>query len=243
MNASPDAPWRQRLRDLADQWTLPPSAPGRLGILLERLAADEHAPTTVREPGIAVDAHVADALFGLEVPAVREAGTLADLGAGAGVPSLVLAAARPDTRVFAVESIAKKAAFIAQTAQAMGLDNVEIVPMRAEEWADGFDAMDVVTARAVGPLAVLVEYAAPLLRDGGTFVAWKGVRDEVEIDGGRQAAELTGLAPGEILSVAPFRGARDHSLHLYSKVSATPDRYPRRAGMARKRPLGPSGGA
>lgn len=242
MHASPDAPWRQRLRDLADQWSLPSSAPGRLGILLERLAADEHAPTTVREPGIAVDAHVADSLSGLEVPALRDADTIADLGAGAGLPSLVLAAARPEARVVAVESIAKKAAFITQTAKAMGLENVEVIPLRAEEWDDGYEAMDVITARAVAPLAVLVEYAAPLLREGGTFVAWKGVRDEVEVAGGRQAAELVGLEPGEILAVAPFRGARDHALHVYSKVSPTPDRYPRRPGMARKRPLGPSGG-
>jgi 16S rRNA (guanine527-N7)-methyltransferase len=243
VDTSPDAAWRNRLRDLVTQWDLPASTAGRLGILLERLAADEHAPTTVRDPAVAVDAHVADALVALEFDEIRAATSLADIGAGAGVPSLVLAAARPELQVFAVESVQKKAAFITQTAQAMSLDNVEVVPLRAEEWAEGHEEMDVVTARAVAPLAVLVEYAAPLLRVGGTLVAWKGLRDPVEEGGGVDAAAATGLEAGEIRAVRPFRGAKGRSLHLYSKVGSTPNRYPRRPGMARKRPLGASGGA
>jgi 16S rRNA (guanine527-N7)-methyltransferase len=241
MDLTPTAPWRTRLRDLTDEWSLPASAPGRLGILLERLAADDRSPTTVRDPAGAVDTHVADALSGLAIPAVREADTLADLGAGAGIPSLVLAAARPDLTVLAVESVGKKATYIEQTAQAMGLDNVTALPIRAEDFVD--EPVDVVTARALAPLAVLVEYAAPILREGGALVAWKGVRDEVEEEGGRLAGDATGLEPAEIVPVTPFPGARDRSLHLYLKVRPTPNRFPRRPGMARKRPLGPSGRA
>lgn len=237
MDTTPDAVWRHRLRILAEQWDLPASAPGRLGILLERLAADEHAPTTVRDPEEAVDAHVADSLVALALPQILEAQGIADLGAGAGFPSLVLAAARPETRVVAIESVSKKATFIAETGQAMGLTNLEVQPIRAEEWTPGMGEVDVVTARALAPLAILVEYAAPLLRLEGTLVAWKGKGDPDEDAAGATAAELVGLAAGEVIPVTPFAGARDRHLHLYSKVVSTPNRYPRRPGMARKRPL------
>lgn len=93
------------------------------------------------------------------------------------------------------------------------------------------------TARALAPLAVLVEYAAPLLREGGALVAWKGGRDPAEESAGAIAAERLGLAGGRVLRVEPFEGARDRHLHVLSKVAPTPPGFPRRPGMARKRPL------
>jgi 16S rRNA (guanine527-N7)-methyltransferase len=123
-----------------------------------------------------------------------------------------------------------------------GLTNVRSVAARVEEWArpgsGGRAAYDVVTARAVAPLAVLVEYAAPVLRPGGTFVAWKGTRDAGEEAAGDRAAAEVGLELAEVRLVVPFRGAENRHLHVYSKVRPTPDRFPRRPGMARKRPLG-----
>jgi 16S rRNA (guanine527-N7)-methyltransferase len=85
-----------------------------------------------------------------------------------------------------------------------------------------------------------LEYAAPLLRVGGSVVAWKGRRDELEEAAGAAAARHLGLSEPRAVPVEPFAGAGERFLHLSSKVSATPPRYPRRAGMARKRPLGPS---
>jgi 16S rRNA (guanine527-N7)-methyltransferase len=84
---------------------------------------------------------------------------------------------------------------------------------------------------------VLVEYAAPLLRPGGAFVAWKGARDSQEEDAGSAAAEVVGLRPVEVLPVRPFAAARDLNLHLYLKDRKTPQRFPRRPGVAAKRPL------
>jgi 16S rRNA (guanine527-N7)-methyltransferase len=85
---------------------------------------------------------------------------------------------------------------------------------------------------------VLVEYAAPLLRAGGTFVAWKGRAAASEVDAGARAAAELGLEPREPLPVAPYKGARDLHLYVYLKVGPTPSRFPRRPGMASKRPLG-----
>jgi 16S rRNA (guanine527-N7)-methyltransferase len=152
---------------------------------------------------------------------------------------LPLAIALPHARVDLIEAAGRKCAVIDRLAVAAGASNARAVHARAEEWAvgEGAGAYDLATARAVAPLAVLAEYAAPLMRVGGTFVAWKGARDPVEEGAGRAAAAELGLESHEVVAVAPFPDARDLHLHLYSKVRETPDRFPRRPGMAAKRPL------
>ena len=208
--------------------------------LLEGLAAEPDPPTTARKPPEALRLHVADSLSGLEVPALRGAGRIADIGAGAGFPGLVLAGALPAAGVDLIEANGRKCAVIERLAAAARLSNARALAVRAEEWAvdAGSASYDAVTARAVAPLAVLVEYAAPLLRLGGALVAWRGARDEQAERAGGVAAASVGLATSEVRPVVPFAGARDRHLHVYFKVEPTPDRFPRRPGMARKRPLG-----
>jgi 16S rRNA (guanine527-N7)-methyltransferase len=222
---------------LAERFDLPDGAVAGLRALLATIASDPSAPTKLTDPAIAVDAHVADALVALELDEVRGARRIADLGSGAGFPGLVLAAALPHARVALVESSAKKCAFLTLAARAMGLTNVEAVPSRAESWSEGLASCDLVTARAVAPLPVLVEYAAPLLLAGGALVAWKGRRDAEEEADGAAAAAATGLAVAEIRPVRPWDQAEHLHLHLYLKVGLTPNRYPRRPGIACKRPL------
>jgi 16S rRNA (guanine527-N7)-methyltransferase len=228
---------RKRLAQLAERFELPAATAPALDALLELLAGDPTAPTTITDPATAVDAHVADALVALELEQVRAARRLADIGSGAGFPGLVLAAALPEAEVSLVESSSKKCAYLRRAADAMGLENVEAVPLRAEEWTEGLGRCDVVTARAVAPLNVLVEYAAPLLVDGGALVAWKGRRDGAEEVDGAAAATATGLASAAVRPVRPWNDAQNLHLHVYLKVGATPNRYPRRPGMASKRPL------
>jgi 16S rRNA (guanine527-N7)-methyltransferase len=225
-----------RLDQLAKRYELAASARERLAILLEQLQ-DRHAPTTVQDPCRAVETHVSDALTGLEVEQLRRAERIADLGAGAGIPGLVLAAALSRTHVVLVESVGRKAAYIDRVAAAMGLDNAEIVTARAESWQQGIGSCDVVTARAVAPLPILVEYAAPLLRIGGALVAWKGDPESAEREDGDHAARVLGMSAAEPLAVSPQRGADYRSLYLYRKLTETPPGYPRRPGIARKRPL------
>ena len=228
---------RGRLEQLAGRHGLAPEVVGALERLLELVHADPAAPTTVRDPAAAVDAHVADALVALELERVRAARRIADLGAGAGFPGLVLAAALPDATVALVEATGRKCAFLERAGEAMGLANVEIVNARAEAWPDGIGSRDLVTARAVAPLAVLVEYAAPLLALDGALVAWKGRRDAGEERDGAAAAVTIGLEVAEVRPVEPWTGAEHLHLHVYVKVASTPNRFPRRPGMASKRPL------
>jgi 16S rRNA (guanine527-N7)-methyltransferase len=227
----------RRLQELGDRYGLPAAAPAQLARILELVAAEPTSITTVRDPVEGVDVHIADSLAGLEVDAVRRAGRLADLGAGGGFPGLALAAALPDTHVTLVESVGKKCDFLRRTAEGVGLANVEVLNVRAEGWSAGLGGEDVVTARALAPLNILAEYAAPLLRLGGTLVAYKGRRDPSEEADGIAAAQILGLAAEEPLEMEPFPGADQRHLYLYLKVSETPSRFPRREGMARKRPL------
>lgn len=211
----------------------------QLARLLEALAAEADPPTTVKEPREAARVHLADSLAALDVPELPHEGRLADIGAGAGFPGLALAVARPALAVDLVESTRRKCEVIARLAGAAGLTNATPVPERAEDWArgGGAGAYDVVTARALAPLAAVAEYAAPLLREGGLLVAWKGRRDGAEEEAGAAAAAQLGMRFEVVRHTVPYAGARDHHLHLALKVGSTPDRFPRRAGQARKRPL------
>jgi 16S rRNA (guanine527-N7)-methyltransferase len=225
-----------RLAALAAEYDLPDSAVPRLDRLLQALAAEPDPHTTVSDPDSAVDHHVADSLSALLLDPVRAAGTLVDIGAGAGFPGLPLAIALPGVCVDLVESAGRKAAVIERLAAAAGIENARALPARVEE-LKARDAYDIATARAVASLAVLVEYAAPLLRVGGHFVAWKGARDGEEEAAGQKAAQIVGLRAIEVLQVRPFAGARNLNLHLYLKERETPNRFPRRTGVAAKRPL------
>jgi 16S rRNA (guanine527-N7)-methyltransferase len=227
-----------RIAELVAQYGLGDDASPRLGALLSALAAEPDPHTTVADPDRAVDVHVADSLTALQLPAVRSARSIADLGAGAGFPGLPLAVALPNARVSLIEATSRKCAVIARLAAAAGIENAFAVDARAEAWPEGLGAHDLVTARALAPLPVIAEYAAPLLAPAGTLVAWKARVEQHELEAARLAADELGLEEAGIVDVPPFPGATDHTLHLYLKVRSTPNRYPRRPGMARKRPLG-----
>ena len=226
-----------RLAELADRYGLRASAADRLALLLELVAAEPSSITTVRDPAQGIDVHVADSLVALELPEVRDARRIADLGSGGGFPGLVLAIALPDARVALVERVGRKVSFLRAAIERLELGNAGAIRARAEAWPEGMGEHELVTARALAPLTVLVEYAAPLLSVGGSLVAWKGARDRAEEADGSAAAVALGMGELHVRPVAPFRAARDRHLYLSSKVSPTPPEYPRRPGMARKRPL------
>jgi 16S rRNA (guanine527-N7)-methyltransferase len=226
------------LSTLTDRYALGRGRAAQLGAILHELQSDDHAPTTVREAGRATDIHLADSLTALEVEAVRAARRIADIGSGAGFPGVALAVALPEAEVSLVESQRRKCEFLGRMLLAAGIENATVVLARAEEWGGGISRNDVVLARALAAQPVVLEYAAPLLTVGGALVDWRGKRAPEEEDAANRAAELLGLLRTEVRRVAPYEGARDHHLHVFIKVEETPARFPRRAGMARKRPLG-----
>ncbi len=232
---------RGGLEAVAAQWSLEPDATRKLEELLLLVRDDPRAATSVRSPAAAVDVHIADSLSALPLlERLAAPARAADIGSGAGFPGLPIAIARPGIQMDLVESGRRKCEFLEEAARALDLGNVAVANARAEEWAreEGRERYGVVLARAVAPLATLTEYAAPLLLTGGTLIAWKGERDEQEEQSASSAAAELGLRPVAVERVVPYAGSRSHNLHLYEKVSPTPARYPRRAGVARKHPLG-----
>jgi 16S rRNA (guanine527-N7)-methyltransferase len=226
------------LQRLTERFGLSDHARAQLDVLARLLAEDPLAPTTVRTPDGVRDDHLADSLVALELDVLQTSRTVIDIGAGAGVPGLPLAVARPDAEVVLVDGSRRKCEFMARAALDMGLLNVVVRHARAEELGDLAGRFDVVTARALAPLDVVAEYAAPLLRLGGSLVAWRGQRElKVEAEAAR-AAEILGLCVVPPLQVRPYPQAEHRYLHILTKVAATPTRFPRRAGVARKRPLG-----
>jgi len=163
-----------------------------------------------------------------------------DVGTGAGFPGLPVKILRPALNMTLLESSNKKITFLEHLVKCLGLQGVELLWSRAEE--AGQDAhhrerYDVVLARAVADLPVLVEYCLPLCRRGGCFVAQKGADIEDELERAQAAIHLLGgeLREVKILHLAGLREPR--SLVVMDKVGPTPAKYPRRPGMPNKRPL------
>lgn len=164
---------------------------------------------------------------------------LIDVGSGGGLPGLPLKLARPELRLTLLEANRRKAAFLVHAAARLGLDGVEVMARRAEDAGhspDCREAFDVVTARAVAAMPVLVELCLPLLVLGGRLLAMKA-NAGTEAQAARAAIELLG---GRLVEIAPAASAARSlgEVVVVEKVRPTPSRYPRRAGVPNRRPLG-----
>ena len=194
--------------------------------------------TRVVEPEAVARLHLLDSLVALPILDEVAPTSALDLGSGGGVPGIVLALARPEVRWTLVDSVGKKADAMRGFADALRLGNVEVVAERAEVLGHGAgrESYDLAAARACAALPVLAEYALPLLRVGGTLLAWKGLPSAEELAAGTAASALLGGgAPTVRPSNAPALG--DHSFVDMRKLRPTPVRYPRRPGEPTRRPL------
>jgi 16S rRNA (guanine527-N7)-methyltransferase len=215
------------------------AARARLEKVLELLAEERASVSSVVDER-AWQVHVADSLTGLEVSELQEAKRIADIGAGAGFPGLVLAVALPEAQVDLIESVGRKCEFMRRAATTAGIPNATVLNTRSEDWAasDGREAYDAVTARAVGRLSTLAELASPLLKPNGALIAWKGKRDEDEERQLENAAEGLAMRPEAILDVGDRAGSQHRHLHIIRKSGPTPANLPRNPGIAKKRPKG-----
>lgn len=113
------------------------------------------------------------------LPRVAQEATVADVGTGAGLPGLVWAITRPDLRVTLIETLHRRATFLQEVVDELGLENVSVLRSRAEDVSATFD---VVTARAVAPLGKLAGWCLPLVAPGGVLLALKGRSAQEEVD-------------------------------------------------------------
>ncbi len=184
--------------------------------------------TAIKDVGEARTVHVDDALAAVDL---LGDGPLVDVGSGGGSPGLPLAASRPDLRVDLLESNGKKCAFLREWEAVF--PNVRVVCARAEELARGVgrEAYGTAVARALAPPPVAVEWCLPLVASGGRLVLYAGEGAE---ERAARAAEEVG---GRLVRVVPVAGWQRRRLLVFDKVEPTPERFPRRPGTARKRPL------
>jgi 16S rRNA (guanine527-N7)-methyltransferase len=216
-----------------------PSQREALQTILDLLARERASVSSITDER-AWRVHVDDSLTGLEVPELREATRIADIGSGAGFPGLVLAVSLPQAQVDLIESIGRKCEFMERAIDASGISNARVINARSEDLATGEsrESYGAVTARAVGRLSTLAELASPLLKEEGVLVAWKGKRDADEEQQLERAAEKLAMCPEQILAVGPRAGSEHRHLHVIRKLGVTPADLPRRPGIAKKRPRG-----
>jgi len=226
---------------------LPPEARDALSAYLRLLTARRLANVTgLRDRDEVAHTLLGDALALAAVPEVEaaaaDAGCWLDLGSGAGIPGIPLALAVPTVTMVLLDSVGKKCAFLREAVKTTGLsDRVRVVCERSEHYAagpPGREAHELVFARAVGPLATVVELAAPLVApEGHLVVSTSESRARDQRGDAAATAEACGMALQRIegLSESPL----DHSVAVVvQRVGAVPDRVPRRPGLARRRPLG-----
>jgi 16S rRNA (guanine527-N7)-methyltransferase len=195
--------------------------------------------TAIREPGAAACLHILDSLAAVPLLRARGVDALIDLGSGGGYPGLPIAVALPARRALLVDSIAKKARFIATAASALGLEErVEAFAGRSEALAADRrhrERWPAVVTRAVAALPELAELGLPLLARGGVLVAWKRRPIDVELAAAAPAVDALGGGRVELIDVH-VPGLEDHVLVVIEKVRPTPAGYPRDPAARKQRP-------
>ncbi len=166
--------------------------------------------------------------------------TLCDVGSGAGFPSIPLKILFPHLQITIVDSLKKRINFLELLVDELGLEEVELVHARAEDFGQekkNRQRFDVVTARAVARLSVLAEFCLPITKRGGTFAAMKGAKASEELNASKKAIKTLGGKTRKVETFELPEDAGERSILLIDKTKDTPNKYPRQAGTPNKKPL------
>ena len=194
--------------------------------------------TAIRDRGEFMKKNIEDSLAVMRLPEFSAAERILDLGTGGGFPGLPLAIACPDKQFFLLDSVAKKLKVVSIAAEALGLENVDVLNMRAEDlakWPAYRESFDLVVSRAVANMSTLSEYCLPFVKKGGCFIAYKTLGAEEEINAASKAIKLLGGAPAVIENNG--QPGDEHIFVIVRKIAPTPAKYPRKAGLPSKQPL------
>jgi 16S rRNA (guanine527-N7)-methyltransferase len=207
----------------------------------ELLAANERFNlTAIREPEGIRTKHFLDSFSCVLAWRENPPRHLIDVGTGAGFPGIALKILYPSLRLTLVESVDKKARFCRHIVECLKLEAVDVVWGRAEELGQlpaHREQYDWAVARAVANLPVLAEYLLPLVQVGGAMLAQKGESGPTEAHAAEKAFGLLGGSLRQLIPVAIPGVAEDRYLVVVDKVAATPPAYPRKPGIAAKKPL------
>ena len=196
--------------------------------------------TAITEPSKIILNHYADCV--MMATKLKKGATVIDVGCGAGFPSLPLAMVRPDLKITAMDSTAKRVNYVAETAEMLGLTNLTAVVMRAEDGGKSpeyREKFDYATARAVAEMRVLTELTLPFVKVGGQLVAMKGKNAEFELSSAKKAIATLG-GRNTICENITLKGEGEtltHPLIVIDKKEKTPATYPRVFAQISKKPL------
>ena len=194
--------------------------------------------TAITEIQAVIQDHFVDSLKGAELDEIIKGAKCADIGTGAGFPGVPLAIARPDITVALVDSLNKRLVFLDELKEKIGLTNVYTVHGRSEDL--GRDKkmrqqFDCVFSRAVARMNVLAEFDMPFVKVGGYMLAWKGPAVEEELFEAKNAISILG-GENKGIYTSSIEG-KEHYIAKIKKVKPTPEKYPRQAGLPKKKPL------
>lgn len=209
-----------------------------IDFLARVLCANESMNLTgISDPRTAVRLHLLDSLAALPEVEACPPGRMLDLGTGGGFPGVPLAVASGRSTVL-MDSVAKKTAAVADILEESRVQDVSVLWGRAEDVArEHKEKFAVVVVRAVAPLSVVVELAAPLLEQGGRLVALKGRISPEEVTSGDRAAEIVGLKRAGRRTIELPGGGEQRVILAYERVKRSSVTLPRRTGLARRKPL------
>lgn len=194
--------------------------------------------TSITDADDIVIKHFIDCLYILNYVNIRQDATLVDIGSGGGFPGMPLLITNPDLNVTFIDSVGKKLAFIKDVLRTSGMV-AEVIHKRAEEVGKDKkyrESFDYATARAVAPLNILCEYALPLVKLGGLFIAMKGSNGLAELADAQKAISVLG---GEVVKSAEFElpNGDKRTIIIIRKISQTPTKYPRKTKKIDTKPL------
>lgn len=187
-----------------------------------------------------VQKHFVDSLTLCKAVDIENINTLIDIGTGAGFPGIPLKIAYPHLKITLLDSLQKRIKFLDEVIVQLGLENIEKIHGRAEDYAKPSmkrESYDLCVSRAVANLASLSEYCLPYVKIGGYFIPYKSGKVDVELDESKKAIFLLG---GEVEKEVKFTlpdSDISRSLIKIKKVAATPKKYPRKSGLATKEPI------
>ena len=206
------------------------------------LEINEHINlTAVREEDEFLEKHIVDSLACNDYEEFQRSKLVVDMGTGGGFPGIPLAVTNPDKKFILADSLNKRLKVINQVAEELGISNIELVHMRAEDMGHNAkyrEKIDVCVSRAVASLNILSEWCLPLVKKGGYFIPYKGENAEDEIASADTAVKVLGGDVEKIENPSQDKNAiSGHRLIFIKKYNNTPKRFPRKPGIAKKSPI------
>ena len=192
--------------------------------------------TAITEPKEVILKHFVDCITILKY--IPKDARIVDVGTGAGFPGIPLNIMESNPKYILVDSLNKRINFLNEMINILELENINAIHSRIEDFAkNNKESYDIATSRAVAPLNVLLEYLLPLVKVGGICICMKGSNVQEEIENSKKALDVLGGKIEKVEELILPNSDITRNIIIVKKIKNTPNKYPRKAGMASKEPI------